>query len=80
MKPFLSLCPLPLFLNFTSTQSHLFELGVLSSFYTPGDLTCEGKSHILLAVVAALPDLCKTIKGYIQASGFLFWAKVQLSL
>lgn len=81
MKHFLPLCPLPVFLDFTSTPSHLCELGVLSSLHTLGELTCEGeKSHFSPAVAAVMPGSVQTLKGPVRASCFQFWAKVQLSL
>lgn len=59
MKHFLPFRHLPVFLDFTSTLSHLGELGVLSSLYTPGELTCEEKRVLLVCA----------------NSRFLVWAK-----
>lgn len=77
----ISLCPLPLNPNCTSIPTHLFEPGVQFSFYAPGELMCEGKVSLFPRPVAsALPDLCRTTKTSVQASGLLFWAIVQLSV
>lgn len=80
MKHSLPLCPLPVFLDFTSTPSHLRELGVLSSLYTPGSRHVTGKESLSPGCSCSPARSVQTLKGPVQASCFLFWAKVQVSL
>lgn len=59
MAHFLPFRPLPVFLDFTSTLSHLCELGVLSSLYTLESWHVKRKRVLLVCA----------------NSRFLFWAK-----
>lgn len=79
----LSPCPLLLPQNFISTPSHLFELGVQSSFYTPGELICEGGelSHFPGPWLQPCQIFAEQwMRRFVRAPGLLFWAKVLLSL
>lgn len=72
-------CPLLVFLNFTCCE---YNISVNLVYSQASTLLESGhvKGRKSLVGAAAFPDLCKTLEGPVQASGFLFWSKVQLSL
>lgn len=72
-------CPLLVFLNFTCCEYNISVNLVYSQASTPLE-SGHVKGRKSLVGAAAFPDLCKTLEGPVQASGFLFWSKVQLSL